>query len=524
MPKIVTPLVSTPIHLMTDVAPPQNVGAAPHGDLGRGFNSIAGSFVQIAIDPPQFTEDKIESQNGNMHRVTSHYDFLQMIGLNASANFSGYGVGASAAINFAKSIEITQDSYFVAANLFVSKTRQVLQYPSFTKEAAGLLAGKEYANFLKAFGDQYCTQVIFGGQLILLFRLYAETLNEQQSLDVKLGGSYGPFNAAAELTQKVSTFKSTQTVDIQAWMTGQTAPMQTNPDDVMKFIENFPTTIVDKGYVIERLFLDNTTIVKNLPPHAHVPDLNENKHKLTQLTSLARQFDTYIGRLGYIKQYPFQFDLEKPNDLATIQQKQDTLQEQRDEVDQIANDIIANPVDYNKRLPAFDPAKIALPLPSVLARAHVPLILDVNSLKTYSGTGEDWVGAASSFNWLRVTLPSLSGPNPPIQLQYKVGIFPINVWFLKFTNWIASTTAWVAPVGRMYSIAFQLVGPDADLYDVEYQARLEDGSLTEPGQNAGMVGMPGETKATDGNSMVAGGFLVPGRAMSQLQLRIISKT
>jgi hypothetical protein len=459
-----------------------------------------------------------------------------MLGISASASFSGYGGGASASMSFAKSVEITQDSFFVAVNLLVTKLRQVVQYPSFTTDAAKILATTppDYIKFLRAFGDQYCSEVVFGGQLILLFRWDADSLNEQQSLDVQASGSYGTFNAAASLTDKIKKLQTTETTDIQVWMTGQTAPLYSKPEDVSKFIENFPTTIVDRGYVIQRSFLDYTTVVGNLPPHAKIHELSQNKENIAKLEVAATTLDDATDKLGYVQSFPQQYKVDQSylkslqiavKPLGTVAQETaipDTLKilkAQRAQVEQTANKIIADPLGYNEPLKNLVIPEPEIPLPPTLDGRVVPITLQVNmgGNNTVDGKGGDWIGQPNSqINWLIIKFVErlFNRPNPPLGLEYNAITKTGGTgWDHIETGWLPSTTAYQA--GQIYAIAFRLVGRDAKLYDVQYTGRLKNGTETPPAQNGNYIG--GKAPQDDGQGYP------PGYALSQLQLQIISK-
>jgi hypothetical protein len=449
--QLITTLNRAPMFVMTN-APADDREAY----LGAGYNSVTGDLLHSKAIKFSFKEQGTETQRAEMRSVKSHSEFLHMLSISASASFGGFGGGASASMSFAQSVEITQDSFFVAAKLDVTKNVQIIQDPAFTDEAAKLLHEKEYIRFLRGYGDQYCSEATWGGQLIMLFRFYAETRNEQQSVAADMHGSFGSFGGAAQLSEKVRKFQSTETIDIQMWMTGQTKQMVHKPEEVIAFIENFPTTITDRGYVVARKFSNYNTVVGNLPKHRSPPDMAANKKRLANLADLATKLDYYIDQAGYIKDYSFQYKIEKDG-LASIESELNQLKKERIEVEHTAKEIMDDPIGYNKE-PEFADPKLDLPP----LDDKVPIHLDVNARnKTVPGDGSDWVGQAKlAFQWLRVKFVerSFNKPNSPISLKYncltKLGGAG---WDHEETGWVSSTTA---VQGRFYAIAFKLVKPD----------------------------------------------------------------
>jgi hypothetical protein len=258
-------------------------------------------------------------------------------------------------------------------------------------------------------------------------------------------------------------------------------------------------------------------VTGNLPPHATAPNLSQSKQKLSTLTQLATKLDNYIDQLGYIKDFSFQYDVG-PKDLTSIESKLQTLKDERDQVEQIADQIMADPVDgYNKALPNFDFDKIPGPLPAFKPQTHVPISVEVVAGKTtYSGDGEDWVGESKlpiKSLHVKFLLPSFTRPNAPLILSYnaltKRGTDSADH---SDTGWIPSTTS--PDVEHIYAIAFKLDGSSKDSYYVEYKGILENGMETPTGQDGSFISIT----PTDVNNQTP-----PGYALSQLQLRIISK-
>jgi hypothetical protein len=145
----------------------------PHVELGQSFATVPHKFLGAsAIKPLRFGEDFGENQEsfviGTFSRVASVYDFLQELNLDASASFSTVGAGASGSLNFARSVKLTRDSFFIAAHLMVGKSVQKIQHATFTDDARKKLAANVSngrKQFLEAFGDEYCSAVHWGGRI-----------------------------------------------------------------------------------------------------------------------------------------------------------------------------------------------------------------------------------------------------------------------------------------------------------------------------------------------------------------------
>jgi hypothetical protein len=308
----------------------------PHSDLGRAFVSVNQNFIGPgALRPSQkgeFAEEEEVYVYGYFHRITSIYDFLQQLQIDASAGFSGTGVGASGSLTFVRNLHITEENFFIAAHLHVGKSKQTINSATFATDAVESTPEK----FLRGFGDQYCSTIHWGGELFVLYTLYARSRLEQMSLDARLDGHYGPVTASSQLSFKTQILNKEVTLDISLGIWGLADKIEAEKFDMQKFILDFPTKVRDRGHVTHREF-SYYWGVKGAPSTFRVPDISRNKDKLNEAADLIKQLDEYVPELNYRIQYPFLF---KPFDKDKWKETIKALTEQRKQIDTITKQLI----------------------------------------------------------------------------------------------------------------------------------------------------------------------------------------
>ena len=123
--------------------------------------------------------------------VKDRHEFMRELKINVTTAFSGVGYGGSAEVNYLRHQEIKRESTFVVAHLVVLRSKATVSYPEFTVDALARLKKNRIAEFLEAYGDQYCSEIIWGGELAMIYQFNAETISEQKALSMALKGSVG---------------------------------------------------------------------------------------------------------------------------------------------------------------------------------------------------------------------------------------------------------------------------------------------------------------------------------------------
>jgi hypothetical protein len=306
-----------------DVVPPalwtRSKRAKPYSLLGRGYNSVNGESHNTALDlqDSDFDSDEIVLSHGDVRKITTHYDLLESIGASASASAKFPGFGGSGLLNYTRTLNVRRDTFFIAVNWVMLKSFELIKSPKIKRSAVKRLSDRHI--FLTAYGDRYCSKVVFGGQLWMTFQFFAETRVEQEALEFQVHGSYGTFTTSAELLSKTSLFQGTEMMEARAWISGAPVDIPISLDAANNLIKTFPKNVKDRAFVIETEVMRYDG-VQGVPSDMRVPDLLGSKRKLDELGDAIKEVDTAIDHLENVEAYPFQYKISQKQ-LAEVPQK-----------------------------------------------------------------------------------------------------------------------------------------------------------------------------------------------------------
>jgi hypothetical protein len=465
----------------------------PHVDLGSPFSSVTQNFLgPSALRLPakdEFAESEEVYVSGSFQRITSLYDFLESLQVSVSAGFSGTGGGASGSLNFARSLHITEENFYIAAHLRVGKSKQVIRSASFTPDAVK----RTPEVFLRAFGDQYCSTVHWGGELVIIYKLYARSRFEQESLDVQFSGHYGGVSASAELSHKVQTLNKDSFLDISIGVWGLAEEIKVVQGDMEQFITSFPQKVKDRGYVTHREFSEYYD-VSGAPRNFKLPDISDNKERLLQAAEQTKRIDGLIRDLHYRLQYPFLFE---QFDIPGLKSKSQSLVEQRHQIETVARRLVDRWWDLKLRLPEIDPDKIVGKLPEQIPNASLPLIIKIGtkSGERTARNGEFVEAGKEMIEWIHVQFENLAlrSSSAPVRISYRVGLVHDNeddVLVNQMTSYFSGdhSLSFIKD-SAIHSLAFKLDGPDANFFDISYEVKMSDKNSAQKGHNDEVIGL-----------------------------------
>jgi hypothetical protein len=398
------------------------VKGQPHAHLGAAYNSIKGAFVgDTAFDPRNgFKSDDNLSIDCTITRIENQYHFLHQFEASASAAFGGTSWGVNASIQFAESIQIDQEDLNVLAHLKVTKSTQSFE-PLFSLNALRILGQNNKQLFLKTFGDEYCKFVIFGGELIMVFAFNTRSVVKQSSIDASLGGHYFGSQTTGNLVDFIREATNHNELRIQAFIGGNTDPVETNPAKILDWIKAFPKAVQDEAYVMKDVFVGYDG-VSSRPLHVDIPNFLYCSRAMGGLEEMANTTDSYIKRLQRVRDYPFEFMPDTSD--QPIERRIDALMEIKTKIEHTASAIIEDPARANLRLPSVNLAKTAGQFPEGRDSRIVPVKVDVTDSEgiTKSGDGSDWVGSEKKSVFIKVvrvffTSPVFNQPNPPLVIK-----------------------------------------------------------------------------------------------------------
>jgi hypothetical protein len=469
--------------------------------IGFGINSVGSRlkgcpFVDRATGSPALRI----SDRTTLDFVSDYSSLYKSLDVSVDASFSGFAGRASASVNIAQSCQWDDYSSYLVLKRYVTTEEAVLNQPRLRAADATLYSQNPDA-FLDRYGDEYVSNVVFGGALYLIIKITASSRKSAQQLRASASASYGTMSGSAQVNQIVNAYATHGGLSYNAQQLGVTlsaSPPVQQPgmngsdyiDRVFSYIQLFKSYLQDG--IGTPLFFET----KSYSTADGSPNFAKDFSAQDQwLTDSARNRDKIEDRrllIEYAQENPSLF---KPPSGQALSDRIDDINKKLDALSDYVTVLFRNPARTTNGPPGGEAS-----LPEAPQGIPVPAIsLNVIVQGKY--------GARASGSGGQMTSIPFTDPPSSISVQLFTAGKDVHVWF-RYVPYLWTNPPQPLPEiqaeGGMTTIttignfSVSLRGADADAYSVRYRTdkvKFGAGGLAAPHDESDTAYM------TDGQSL-----------------------
>jgi len=279
-------------------------------DYGVGIDSPSGKSRNVGVlgDITNIPNATGSIVTFNLSQVTSDEDLQKSLGVSASGS-GGIGCfSASASMDFAEKCHVHTNSVFLLACVEVNLAFSQIKGPKLAPEAYGKLTDGDTAPFQDMYGDVFVRGMQTGGRFFAVVEVFTSNTTEQESLSLKLKGSYGAFSAQGSFSSDFSQAISNKSLKITVHSEGGNVPKEpTSLEEAQNVAATFASTV--KGNAVAYAVLLNKYSILDLPKPPNFIDLQNQLDVLAFCAQQRNVIWTALNNVSFIFSNPGQFEI-----------------------------------------------------------------------------------------------------------------------------------------------------------------------------------------------------------------------
>jgi len=454
--------------------------------LGTGFRSFDGSAMAQAVEVP---DEKSDSMGGGSFSdctiIESVYSLRRTLNVGVETGFSVGVFSASANVTFLEQIEFNSYDLYVLAYMKVWLPPTLIKGTySLIEEAKEDARSMSQLEFYSKFGDSFVSAIHKGGNLCGMLQISCQSQSQKNALSIELGAKFGgifsasgKFNSAVELASKVTKTR------ILFLKTGGKPAFPSDEKDFYEQLDGFGNEVLEVGgepISIDYKSYDLVNWEDDFQPKA---DYSKPKRYFIQANRLAEKCSEIIEDCNRVINSPDLFDLSSVSlDEVVEGQKiaKDTFNSSLAYIESIAeNPFVVEEMD------TVDLSEIKLPPFKAIVPPIVWTWVGSFGVGIINGDSNSFAGIQGRFND-SFGIGKQGGQPYDIHFYYR-GKFKYGSNLIALAQNPEDREYGSGDLGkcgppdgyaRLEGINVAIGGSDAYLFEVCYQSRFLDGSIS----------------------------------------------
>ncbi|GAB2797459.1 hypothetical protein GCM10027040_25120 [Halomonas shantousis] len=275
------------------------------GSLGFGSLSITGERMAEGVERREMANVSEKGTLADISLIESEKDLYNKLRVDIKASFSGFVGEASAKYQFAREISYNSYNSYMMVRVHHELRKLSLINPALTTNAQELLEGKHYKQFLQTYGDMFCKEVTFGGDLFAVAEFSSINREEREYVSAQIKAISGPASLESNFEEKINSISRNSTLVIRIYRSGSSGTL---PDhqDLIQYAKAFPNEIKESGgSEIHRLYSSYLRVPR--PPNINVPTLQTQIMALQELAEHKADAVSLLEKWLFAKSHPEDF-------------------------------------------------------------------------------------------------------------------------------------------------------------------------------------------------------------------------
>lgn len=465
--------------------------------LGIGILSIDGDTKAPAlVQPSEVAQVPASFTQWQISKIESLEQLKSTLSVSAAAAYSDVGMDMNAAASLYRQASLETYTFVILVRCVHTTLEQTFQSRDIllVDEIPTLAVAERFDAIGRKYGDSYVNSVLYGGEYLAYINLSTSNQTEYERISLAASGSYGNFDASGDFESSFSRLKRITNLSGTQIIKGVASPVP-GWNQVEAFALNFPTLIANGNNAVPTLYrterLDETV---NWPALS-ILDFHAEEERITDLLEVLGQCRALRSNWQYIEKFPWQFVGGASKEAQLIVGELIAIDKQINKEIQEVKRHIGKYIAPSP-LPRYDldPYSLLPPRMGVLrsqirarwiegspsgALCPPPTYTEeITNRHDTGNTGLDWIrstsGHASSLFAVSVeTLTEM--PGVELWMRLRAGTpNPIDGKWERAANLQYTSSGFF-----LSGIAFQLRGPMADQYFIDYMVHCNDVGTSE---------------------------------------------
>ncbi len=322
-------------------APATCIGAGTHDDTGQE------TFLDLT-------------------NVIDNANLTRQFNLSVSASYNAAIAAGSAKYKYAKSVEITDDKDYFAAEAQVLNGVHYVVPPQFSESSKippesarpgvftassvaadgtkidllpyyAQMATQDYTRFLRTCGDSFVSAIHDGGEVTARLQFDVHSIKEKETINKEVSGSYSGLSVSVNADSTLESYQKSSRLKILYYKSGGSGdPLAVDKGGLLDTIKSLAASakVSPHAFVIT---VERYETLPSWPEGAQGAVYVDLQHLHDQYAQLKTLFDIS----DFIKRQPSEFIMNRGVSLKSLEDTQDTLKARLASIDRHINDCLA---------------------------------------------------------------------------------------------------------------------------------------------------------------------------------------
>ena len=460
--------------------------------LGLGVLSLDGDIKAPAVTPPtEATEVSARYTQWQIRKVETLEELRTTLSIGAAATYSDVGLELNASASLYREVSLETYTLVILVRCVHTTVEQTFRPVEINvvPDLENLATQGVIDAIGRKYGDSYINSVLYGGEYLAYINLSTSNQTEYERVTAAASGSYGSFGGSGDFESSMQYLKKITKLSGTQIIKGVTSPVP-SWNQVESYALNFPALVEQVDQAVPTLYgIEKLEETANWPAVTQL-DYRKEERRIETLLETLLQCKLLRSSWDFISTHPQQFVGAAPTDAKA---HADALKIIEGAINHEVKDIKYDIGKYipPSPLPAYDlsshkqlPIRMGVLRPQLRgswierfpSSAVCPPPTYTEEITNYhdtSNTGLDWIRSPSGHATIIYALGvQCIQEIPGVELWMRLRAGTPNP---KDSPWVpASTLRHTEADWFLTGVAFQLRGPMADQYVIDYMVHCND--------------------------------------------------